>query len=165
MRRKKKINIKRIIILIILLIISFYAIHTLIKKYNYNVDAVFPSEVYGVKVTTRLVETGTKARTGRKRKIKYIVIHETANTKAGATAENHAIYLSDNNKTSTAWHYTVDDKEIYHHIPDDEIAYHAATDKGNQYGIGIELCVNEDGNFEKAFENRCKTYRIFTKRI
>ena len=25
--------------------------------------------------------------------------------------------------------------------------------EGNQYGIGIELCVNQDGNFEKTFDN------------
>ncbi|MDE5830329.1 MAG: N-acetylmuramoyl-L-alanine amidase, partial [Clostridia bacterium] len=113
-------------------------------------------EVYGTKVHTALIESGTEARPGKNRKIKYIVIHETDNTSKGADAKNHSEFLSKNNKTSTSWHYTVDQKEIYHHIPDNEVAHHAATEKGNLYGIGIELCVNEDGNFEKTFENGAK---------
>ena len=107
-------------------------------------------------VYTELIDTGTNARNGQKRKIKYIVIHETDNYEQGVGAKNHAIYLKNNNSSATSWHYTVDDKEIYHHIPDNERANHAGNDVGNEYGIGIELCVNEDGNFEKTFDNAAK---------
>ena len=65
-----------------------------------------------------------------------------------------------NDQSSTSWHYTVDDKEIYHHIPDDEVAWHAGDretpDGGNMNGVGIELCVNADGNFDRTLENGAK---------
>ena len=160
---KRKVNFKRIIVFILLLIIILYAINYFLKQYFYVPEAVLVSEVYGVKVNTKLIASGTNSRPGIKRKIKYLVIHETDNTAASANAENHAEYLSKNNKTSTSWHYTVDDKEIYHHIPDDEVAYHAATQKGNLYGIGIELCVNEGGDFEKTFENAAKLVAYLIK--
>lgn len=163
MKKKRKLNYKRLIIFVIILFLIFCIAIYFIKKYSKNVDGVFPSEVYGVNVKTKLIETGTEARPGKKRKIKYIVIHETDNTSVGADAKNHATYLSENNKTSTSWHYTVDEKEIYHHIPDDEVAHHAATEKGNLYGIGIELCVNQDGDFEKTFENAAKLVAYLLK--
>lgn len=163
MKKRVKINYIRLITVIIVLGVLAYAIITSLKMRNVEIEGVLPSEVYGVKVHTRLIDSGTEARPGKKRQIKYIVIHETDNTSKGATASNHAEYLSKNNKTSTSWHYTVDEKEIYHHIPDDEIAHHAATQKGNQYGIGIELCVNQDGDFEKTFENASKLVAYLLK--
>lgn len=129
----------------------------------YTEKSCFPTEVYGVPVYTDLIESGTEARPGTKRKIKYIVIHETDNFENGVGAKNHAKFLKLNNTEATSWHYTVDDKEIYHHIPDNEIAYHAANEAGNQYGIGIELCVNKDGNFEKTFRNATKLVSYLLK--
>lgn len=163
MKKKIKLNYKRIIIILIILVVIFCIIYTNIKKQNEHIDGIMPEEVYGVKVHTRLIDIGTSARPGKKRKIKYLVIHETDNTASTATSKNHAEFLSKNNKSSTSWHYTVDDKEIYHHIPDDEVAYHAATEQGNLYGIGIELCVNSDGNFEKTFENGAKLVAYLLK--
>lgn len=164
MQKRRKLNFKRIMIFIIVLVLIAYVINYCINLYlKSNIDPAFPSEVNGVKVHTALIEKGTEARLGKNRKIKYIVIHETDNTSSGANAKNHSEYLSKNNKTSTSWHYTVDDKEIYHHVPDNEVAHHAATEKGNLYGIGIELCVNEDGNFEKTFENGAKLVAFLLK--
>lgn len=163
MHGKRKINYKRVIICIVILLIIIYIINLCLNKFSYDINDELVNEVYGVKVNTKLIESGTKARSGKNRKIKYIVIHETANTSSGANAKSHAEYLSKNNKTSTSWHYTVDEKEIYHHIPDNEIAHHAATEKGNLYGIGVELCVNEDGNFEKTFENGAKLVAYLVK--
>ena len=54
-------------------------------------------------------------------------------------------------------HYTVDDHEIWHHLPDNEVGYHAGDSSwkegGNRNGIGIELCVNQGGNFEQTMRN------------
>ena len=51
----------------------------------------------------------------------------------------------------------MDDHEIYHHLPDDETAYHAGDgmeqNGGNMNGIGIEMCVNSDGNYEQTLLN------------
>ncbi len=163
MHKKIKLNYKRIVTLIAILAAIFYGINVYLKKEEASKKSVFPEEVFGVKVSTQLIESGTEARSGKTRKIKYIVIHETDNKAAGANASNHGIFLSKNNRTSTSWHYTVDDTEIYHHIPDNEVANHAATKDGNLYGIGIELCVNEDGNFNKTFENGAKLVAYLLK--
>lgn len=105
-------------------------------------------------------QNGGKVRPGIKRAKKWIVIHETGNRSKGADAKNHSIYLKNvaaANNTYVSWHYTVDDECAYHHIPDDEIAYHSSDGSkeggGNMAGIGIEICVNSDGNFEKARDN------------
>ncbi|MDR2939394.1 MAG: N-acetylmuramoyl-L-alanine amidase, partial [Clostridiales bacterium] len=68
-----------------------------------------------------------------------------------------------------SWHYTVDENEIYHHIPDTESAYHAGDGNGdgNTKSIGIEICMNSDGNLLKATDQAteltaslCKKYGI-----
>lgn len=83
----------------------------------------------------------------------YITIHETGNTDRGANAENHGRYI--NNGSSVTWHYTVDDKEIVQHYEDTRQCWHAGDGKGkgNSESIGIEICVNSDGNFNKAVDN------------
>ncbi len=159
---RKKIY-RKLLIIIILIICIFILRNINFEEYTYTKKSAFPKEVYGVTINNELIDVGTKARNGKKRKIKFIVIHETDNFSNGADAKRHAIYLSENNKTSTSWHYTVDSTEIYHHIPDNEIAHHAGTEDGNKYGIGIELCVNKDGNFEKTFDNASKLVAYLLK--
>ena len=86
----------------------------------------------------------------------YITIHETGNKDAGAGAKNHANWLSNGANGEIGYHYTVDDHEIYHHIPDNEKAWHAGDGglgTGNLHSIGIELCVNADGDFEQTKKN------------
>lgn len=128
----------------------------------YTKESVFPDNVYGVPVKTMLIDEGV-ARPKTKRLIKYVVIHETDNFENGVGASNHATYLKNNNDSPTSWHYTVDDYEIYHHIPDNEIAHHAGDKEGNTYGIGIELCVNKDGNFDKTFDIGAKLVAYLLK--
>lgn len=119
-----------------------------------------------------LLPITSNCRTGIKRSIQWIVIHETGNKSNGANAKAHASYLFNVSKAKTpsvSWHYTVDDHEIYQHIPDDEVAWHAGdgtkANGGNMCGIGIELCVNADGDFSKTMQNAselvanlCKKY-------
>lgn len=118
----------------------------------------FPDSVDGIPVTTELLPEGYEGRPGKLREIKYVVIHDTDNTSTGANAKNHSKYLMDTAKeTPLSWHYTVDDHEIYHHLPDNEIAYHASDKEteggGNKNGVAVEICVNEDGDFEQSFKN------------
>lgn len=116
--------------------------------------------VEGIPIYTDFLPEGSRARPGTVREIKYLVIHETDNTSAGANAAAHNSFIHQNADAESgivSWHYTVDDHEIYHHLPDDESAYHAGDqmteDGGNKNGIGIELCVNEDGDFEQTLIN------------
>ncbi|WZX99612.1 N-acetylmuramoyl-L-alanine amidase [Bacillus sp. FSL W7-1360] len=87
-------------------------------------------------------------------KATHITIHETANTSRGANAATHARYLkgADAQRRNVSWHYTVDDKEIYQHLPDREMGWHAGAN-GNRQSIGIELCVNSDGDFNQTKQN------------
>lgn len=133
------------------------------KSKNIEQSSVFPKEVDGVSIYTKLIDINTSARPLEKRIIKYRVIHETDNFEKGVGAANHATFLENNNKSPTSWHYTVDDKEIYHHIPDDERANHAGDKEGNDYGIGIELCVNEDSDFNQTFDNATKLVAYLLK--
>ena len=91
----------------------------------------------------------------------YVVVHDTANTNPGAGALSHANYLWNAAQNGTelwaSWHFTMDDKALYQHLPETERGYHAGDggslagttwiDKygnehmggGNRNGIGIEM--------------------------
>jgi len=81
----------------------------------------------------------------------FITIHETGNTRAGANARAHGSFLQNPN-TQVSWHYTTDDTETVQHLPENEDAFHAGdgSGNGNRQSIGIEICVNSDGDFKKA---------------
>ncbi|WP_054708696.1 N-acetylmuramoyl-L-alanine amidase [Bacillus sp. JCM 19041] len=92
----------------------------------------------------------------------YITIHETANRSVGADAAMHARYVK-NPSTAVSWHYTVDDgSTVYQHLPTNENGWHAGDGgqgTGNRKSIGIEICVNQDGNFEQAKSNAATLVR------
>lgn len=126
-----------------------------------------------INIIDSIIPISQNARPGTKRIIKWIVIHETDNTSKGAGAKNHASYLMNVAKGGTtyvSWHYTVDSKEAYHHIPDDEVAWHAGdwgkdpVNGGNAAGIGIELCVNSDGDFNKTMTNAAQLSAYLLKK-
>lgn len=169
--RQKKIRARRRLIFIITLLLIISIISTIVLvRCSCNsglsqgpalTEPAYPITVDGIPVTTRLLPEGCAGRPGTLRQIKYVVIHDTDNTSTGANAKNHANYLENTAKeTPLSWHYTVDDHEIFHHLPDNEVAYHAADGEeeggGNKNGVAIEICVNEDGDFEKAFQNGAK---------
>ena len=91
-------------------------------------------------------------------KIKYIVIHDTGNTGKGADANAHFNYFNGGNRNASA-HYFVDDKRVVEIIePKHHSAWHCGDGKGkygitNNNSIGVEICINSDGNFDKAFSN------------
>lgn len=87
----------------------------------------------------------------------YITIHNTGNRSATATASNHAAYLMGNTAANApvSWHYTVDDNEIWQHLPLNEAGFHAGDNlgPGNTNSIGIEICENQlPGNMAKYLE-------------
>lgn len=95
----------------------------------------------------------TKGRTG----VDYIVIHDTGNTNAGADAEAHYNYFGSANRNASA-HYFVDDHQIIQVIEDSNAAWHCGDGKGkygikNSNSIGVEICVNQDGDYDKAVSN------------
>ena len=94
----------------------------------------------------------------------YITIQETGNTNKGANALNHARYI--NSGSSATWHYTVDDKQIIQHFDDSVQCWHAGDGKGtgNLQSIGIELCVNSDGDFNKTVKNAVELVKYLMKK-
>lgn len=139
-RRSKK---RKLIVILLIISIIFCLIKSFSKKEQETISqenskddeitvaditeitekSSFPTDVFGIPVHTELIESNTKARPGTKRRIRYIVIHET----------------------------------------DNEVVYHTANEIGNLYGIGIELCVNNGGNFEKTFNNAAKLVAYLLK--
>jgi len=119
----------------------------------------------GVPIKQMFVPKGRKNRPGVANPRTYITIHETGNKATGADAEAHGAYVRGDSAEASrvSWHYTVDDDSIVQHIPDEETAYHAgdgASGPGNAKSIGIEICVNEDGDFEKAKTNAAALVRL-----
>lgn len=113
--------------------------------------------------------------------VQYVVVHETANTDVGGGALWHANYLMNGYLNGTdryaSWHYTVDDKKIYQHIPLEEVAYHAGDGStvagspwrdgnqggiggGNRNGIGIETSVAHGDNIMSIWH---RTARLSAK--
>lgn len=81
----------------------------------------------------------------------FITIHETANTGVGADADAHANFM--NNGARVTWHYTVDSKKAVRHFHHTTSCWHAGTYKGNTESIGIEMCINSDGDYLKTLHN------------
>lgn len=94
--------------------------------------------------------------------IKFIVIHDTANTGKGADAMAHYRYLQHTTRAGSA-HYYVDDKEIVQTIDDSVVAWSVGDkwarknrtrdDVTNYNSISVELCINEGIDKAKAYDN------------
>src|SRR5690625_3543637 len=83
-----------------------------------------------------------------------ITVHETANTNTGANAAAHANLQSNGNVRQASWHYQVDDTEIVQSYPDSVQCWHAGW--GARHHIAIEICVNRDGDYNKALANAAR---------
>ena len=93
---------------------------------------------------------------------KYIVIHETDNYSRGAGARTHAKAQHDGNFADMSVHYYCGSDGIYQaaehtckcwHIGREYGGNHSIHDATNNNSIGIEICVNEDGNYTAARQN------------
>jgi len=97
--------------------------------------------------------------------LKGVVIHWTANTNKGANAIANRNYFQNHSNIQASAHYIVDDNYIIRCIPENEVAWHSGgsnytnlaktkfNSKPNNYLIGIEMCVNSDGDWEKTYQN------------
>jgi N-acetyl-anhydromuramyl-L-alanine amidase AmpD len=94
------------------------------------------------------------------RRIDYIVIHDTGNRNAGANAEMHYRYFNSANRQASA-DFFVDSTQIlqvndynkyftWHCGDNPNYANRKAT---NRNSIGIEMCINSDGNYNTMLNN------------
>lgn len=92
-------------------------------------------------------------------KISYLVVHDTGNSKAGATAKNNVIFFSGGDRDSSADEF-IDDKgvAVFNTNMRKYYSWHCG-DGGSKYGIGnsnsigVEICTNSDGNYTQAVTN------------
>ena len=108
-----------------------------------------------VRVRKKLVSEAQAAKVtnGKGNAKKYIVVHETDNTRSGADADAHARLQANGNSRAASWQWTVDDKEAVQSFEHTWKCWAAGTATGNNQGIHIEMCVNSDGNYAKAVQN------------
>ena len=109
----------------------------------------------GIKINEKLVKYNFSSRKGAP--IKYIVIHDTGNISKGADANAHFTLHNRENRGASA-HYFVDDKQILRIIKDEDKSWHCGDGKGkygitNENSIGVEMCINSDGDFRKTYLN------------
>lgn len=88
---------------------------------------------------------------------RYIIIHDTGNRGKGANAMANRNYFNTTTREASA-QYLVDDTQIVQAVPDNKKAWHIGdgkqqTEASNNNSIGIELCVNEDGNFGQTYQH------------
>lgn len=102
--------------------------------------------------------------------IRYIVIHDTGNKAKGADSQAHFRYFNGGERNASA-DFFVDEKTI---LQVNDFAryytYHVGDGKGkygitNQNSIGIEICVNADGDYRRAFENAVELTKYLMKEL
>ena len=103
----------------------------------------------------------------------YIVIHETDNTNIGADAERHYQYFNGGDRGTSA-HYVVDDKQAIQLVEHNVQSWHngkkyvsnpAVPQCNNSNSIGIEICVNQDGDYSKAVDNAVELTKKLMKEL
>lgn len=102
------------------------------------------------------------------RVIEYIVIHDTGNKNAGANAEMHYRYFNGGNRNASSDFFVDDTQVLKVNDYTKKYTWHCGDGKG-QYGItnknsiGIEICVNDDGDFQKALSNTIELVKELKK--
>lgn len=101
---------------------------------------------------------------------KYVVIHETGNTSNGANATAHFNYWNTNSSAQASTHFVVDDHTIMQMLELNERAWHVGDNKGystitNDNTIGIEICINADGNYMTARSNAIELTAYLLKKF
>ena len=104
------------------------------------------------------------------RKIEYIVIHDTGNTSKGAGVQAHYNYFNNGTRNASA-DFFVDDKTIGQFTDYvNEYAWHVGDGQGkfditNKNSIGVEICVNSDGDYNKAVVNTIELVKYLMKQL
>lgn len=111
-----------------------------------------------VQVFQDFIPVGARNRPGHHMRPEGITVHDTGNTQQNANAKAHAKYIKSPDAAArpASWHFTVDDREIWQHLPLTENGWHAGDGRngpGNRTTIGIEMCVNRGGDLNRTEAN------------
>lgn len=113
-------------------------------------------------IQKKIIKYNYSSRNGRK--IEYIVVHDTGNTGKGADVNAHFNFFNGADRQSSA-DYFVDDHSIGQFVEDWNYSWHCGDGKGkygitNSNSIGIEICINSDGNYVQAVKNTAELVRF-----
>ena len=104
----------------------------------------------------------------------YIVIHETDNTNKGAGAKRHAESQSKGWLTGMSVQLYAGSDGVYQAAPLNSICWHVGKNYvsspnnpgcTNNNSIGIEICVNSDGDYDKARQNAIELVKHLMKTL
>lgn len=82
-----------------------------------------------------------------------VCVHETGNTGSGADAKAHAKLQANGNPRQANWHYQVDDKIAIQSYSENAQLWHGGDYTANTIAISVEICVNNDGDYNQAILN------------
>ena len=106
----------------------------------------------------------------RTQTIQYIVIHDTGNKGKGANASAHFNYFNGGERSASA-DFFVDSTQIMQ-VNDYKkyYTYQCGDGKGkygitNSNSIGIEICVNSDGDYQKAYAKAVELTKYLMKEL
>ena len=96
-------------------------------------------------------------RSRRTSTIKYIVVHDTGNPDKGADAERHYQYFNGGDRNSSADVFVDDCQAIKVNDWNTYYTWHCGDGHGkygitNANSVGVEMCINSDGDYNKAFD-------------
>lgn len=120
-----------------------------------------------VKIKQHLVSSSiaSKVTSGKGNKKLYLVIHETDNTNKGANADAHARLQANGNSRQASWHFSIDKDQVIQSFSEDYVCWHSGTNKYNKEGIGLEICVNSDGDYRRSVENAVQLAKHLMKKF
>ncbi|TSE13544.1 peptidoglycan DD-metalloendopeptidase family protein [Mesorhizobium intechi] len=103
-----------------------------------------------------LLPPGFPTRPGTHIRPTTLTIHNTDNASPGADAAAHNRYIrgADAIARKVSWHFTVDDRTIYQHLPIYEKGWHAGP--ANATSVGIEICMHRGMNEAAAYDRAAK---------
>ena len=95
-------------------------------------------------------------RSRRTSAIKYIVVHDTGNPDKGADAERHYQYFNGGDRDSSADVFVDDRQAIKVNDWNKYYTWHCGDGHGkygitNANSVGVEMCINPDGDYDRAF--------------
>ena len=109
-------------------------------------------------------------RTPRNQKPVYIVIHDTGNAGKGANANAHFNYFNGGNRNASADFFVDDTQVLQVNDYNKFYTWHCGDGKGkygitNRNSVGIEICVNNDGDYNAAFSKTVEITKYLMKEL
>ncbi|MER9254543.1 N-acetylmuramoyl-L-alanine amidase [Mesorhizobium sp. M0598] len=104
-----------------------------------------------------LLPPGFPTRPGTRIRPTTLTIHNTDNPGPGADAAAHNRYIRSPDAVArrVSWHFTVDDKDVYQHLPVNESGWHAHA-AANASSIGIEICMHRGMDEMSAYDRAAR---------